>query len=442
MKLLRYGTPGQEKPGLLDKSGQIRDLSGAIPDITGDTLTPQSLQRIQSLDPAKLPAVAGSPRLGPCVSRVGKFICIGLNYSDHAAEAGMKPPAEPVVFMKATSAITGPNDNVVIPRTSVKSDWEVELGVIIGSQTKYVSESEALNHVAGYCVVNDLSERTFQLEGTGQWVKGKSADTFGPIGPWLVTRDEVPDPQNLQMWLKINGHQFQNGNTKTMIFSILSHRRLPEPLHVAPTWRHHLHRHAAGGGHGPKAAQISRAWGQDRTRHPRSRRPNPISSSRRVGARHAGPVMSLSTLPAATTSALKTLPHPALQKFLRPMRCRPMVALAQPKSMPGFDVFKQFRRHPVRSVARYNSGKPPAKYQRDRLRRTLETQAASVCPNPSSSGSADELAPETPPSNSANSKTTCSCASNARGTENSEHQKQTANRRCSHVRISSSDRAV
>ncbi|MGC1902274.1 MAG: fumarylacetoacetate hydrolase family protein [Candidatus Acidiferrum sp.] len=220
MKLLRYGTPGQEKPGLLDKTGQIRDLSAAIPDISGDTITPQSLQRIQSLDPAKLPTVSGSPRFGPCVSRVGKFLCIGLNYSDHAAEAGMKPPAEPVVFMKATSAITGPNDNVVIPRTSVKSDWEVELGVIIGSQTKYVSESEALNHVAGYCVVNDLSERTFQLEGTGQWVKGKSADTFGPIGPWLVTRDEVPDPQNLQMWLKINGHQFQNGNTKTMIFSV------------------------------------------------------------------------------------------------------------------------------------------------------------------------------------------------------------------------------
>lgn len=220
MKLLRYGTPGQEKPGLLDKTGQIRDLSAAIPDISGDTITPQSLQRIRSLDPAKLPTVSGSPRLGPCVSRVGKFLCIGLNYSDHAAEAGMKPPAEPVVFMKATSAITGPNDNVVIPRTSVKSDWEVELGVIIGSQTKYVSESEALNHVAGYCVVNDLSERTFQLEGTGQWVKGKSADTFGPIGPWLVTRDEVPDPQNLQMWLKINGHPFQNGNTKTMIFSV------------------------------------------------------------------------------------------------------------------------------------------------------------------------------------------------------------------------------
>jgi 2-keto-4-pentenoate hydratase/2-oxohepta-3-ene-1,7-dioic acid hydratase in catechol pathway len=220
MKLLRYGQPGQEKPALLDKSNQLRDLSAAIPDITGDTITPQSLQRLQSLDPAKLPLVPGTPRLGPCVSRVGKFICIGLNYSDHAAEAGMKPPAEPVVFMKATSAITGPNDNVVIPRTSVKSDWEVELGVVIGSQTKYVSESEALNHVAGYCVVNDLSERTFQLEGTGQWVKGKSADTFGPIGPWLVTRDEVPDPQDLQMWLKINGHQFQNGNTKTMIFSV------------------------------------------------------------------------------------------------------------------------------------------------------------------------------------------------------------------------------
>lgn len=220
MKLLRYGTPGQEKPGLLDKSGQIRDLSNAIPDITGDTITPQSLQRLRSLDPTKLPAVSGNPRLGPCVSRVGKFICIGLNYSDHAAESGMKAPSEPVVFMKATSAITGPNDNVVIPRNSVKSDWEVELGVIIGSQTKYVSESDALNHVAGYCVVNDLSERTFQLEGTGQWVKGKSADSFGPIGPWLVTRDEVPDPQNLQMWLKINGHQFQNGNTKTMIFSV------------------------------------------------------------------------------------------------------------------------------------------------------------------------------------------------------------------------------
>lgn len=220
MKLLRYGLPGKEKPGLLDKNNQIRDLSGLIPDVADDALSPQSLQRLLSTDATTLPPVAGNPRIGSCVGQVGKFICIGLNYSDHAAEAGMAAPAEPVVFMKATSAICGPNDNVVIPRNSQKSDWEVELGVVIGSPTKYVTEADALKHVAGYCVVNDLSERAFQLEGTGQWVKGKSADTFGPIGPWLVTKDEVPDPQNLQMWLKINGHQFQNGNSKTMIFSV------------------------------------------------------------------------------------------------------------------------------------------------------------------------------------------------------------------------------
>jgi 2-keto-4-pentenoate hydratase/2-oxohepta-3-ene-1,7-dioic acid hydratase in catechol pathway len=220
MKLLRYGQPGKEKPGLLDKSNQIRDLSAVVPDLAGEAFMPDSLKRISALDPSSLPLVSGTPRIGPCVGRVGKFICIGLNYSDHAAESGMKVPTEPVVFMKATSAVCGPDDNVIIPRNSVKTDWEVELGVVIGTEAKYVSEADALNYVAGYCVVNDLSERAFQLEGTGQWVKGKSADTFGPIGPWLVTRDEVPDPQNLNMWLKINGHQFQNGTTNTMVFGV------------------------------------------------------------------------------------------------------------------------------------------------------------------------------------------------------------------------------
>ncbi len=220
MKLLRYGQPGKEKPALLDNSNQLRDLSAVIPDITGEALSPDSLKRIAALDPSSLPLVSGQHRIGPCVARVGKFICIGLNYSDHAAESGMNVPTEPVVFMKATSAISGPNDNVIIPRNSVKTDWEVELGVVIGTEAKYVDEAKALDYVAGYCVVNDLSERTFQLEGTGQWVKGKSADTFGPIGPWLVTKDEVPDPQNLNMWLKVNGHQFQNGTTKTMVFGV------------------------------------------------------------------------------------------------------------------------------------------------------------------------------------------------------------------------------
>jgi 2,4-diketo-3-deoxy-L-fuconate hydrolase len=220
VKLLRYGQPGKEKPGLLDKSNQIRDLSATIPDLAGKALSLHSLERLGGIDPNSLPFVPDHPRIGPCVGHVGKFICIGLNYSDHAAESGMAAPAEPVVFMKATSAISGPDDNVVIPRHSQKTDWEVELGVVIGATAKYVTEANALQHVAGYCVVNDLSERAFQLESTGQWTKGKSADTFGPIGPWLVTRDEVPDPQNLQMWLKINGHQYQNGSTKTMIFSV------------------------------------------------------------------------------------------------------------------------------------------------------------------------------------------------------------------------------
>ena len=220
MKLLRYGVLGHEKPGILDADNCIRDLSGVVPDLAGDTLSPASILRLRQIDPSHLPLVDDHPRIGACVGRVGKFICIGLNYSDHAAEAGMKVPAEPVVFMKATSAVMGPNDNVVIPRGGTKTDWEVELGVVIGKPVKYVTGADAMAHVAGYCVVNDLSERAFQLEGTGQWVKGKSADTFGPIGPWLVTPDEIPDPQNLPMWLEVNGHRYQNGSTCTMIFGI------------------------------------------------------------------------------------------------------------------------------------------------------------------------------------------------------------------------------
>jgi 2-keto-4-pentenoate hydratase/2-oxohepta-3-ene-1,7-dioic acid hydratase in catechol pathway len=220
MKLLRFGNRGQEKPGALDSEGQIRDLSGVVADIAGAALLPDSLEGLRQMDLHTLPLVAGSPRLGPCIGSVGKFLCIGLNYSDHAAESGMAVPAEPVLFMKATSAICGPNDNVVIPRGSQKTDWEVELGVVIGKETRYVREEDALSHVAGYCVVNDLSERAFQLEGTGQWVKGKSADTFGPIGPWLVTADEVPDPQSLKLWLDVDGHRYQNGSTSTMVFGV------------------------------------------------------------------------------------------------------------------------------------------------------------------------------------------------------------------------------
>jgi 2-keto-4-pentenoate hydratase/2-oxohepta-3-ene-1,7-dioic acid hydratase in catechol pathway len=220
MKLLRYGDPGREKPGVLDADGSIRDLSGVISDLAGDVLLPDSIDRLSRLDRSALPLVGGDARLGPCVGRVGKFICIGLNYSDHAAESGMAVPAEPILFMKATSAICGPNDNVTIPRGSQKTDWEVELGIVIGKPAKYVAEGDALSHVAGYCVVNDLSERAFQLEGTGQWVKGKSADTFGPIGPWLVTADEVPDPQNLELTLDVDGHTYQRGTTRNMIFGV------------------------------------------------------------------------------------------------------------------------------------------------------------------------------------------------------------------------------
>ena len=205
---------------MLAPDGSLRDLSGIVPDISGATLLPDALAEIASLDWHRLPTVPAGTRLGPCVGQVGKFMCIGLNYADHAAESGMEVPREPVLFMKATSAICGPDDGIVIPRGSEKTDWEVELGVVIGKEAKYVSEADAMDHVAGYCVINDLSERAFQIEGTGQWTKGKSADTFGPIGPWLVTKDEVPDPQNLAMWLEVDGHRYQDGSTKTMVYGV------------------------------------------------------------------------------------------------------------------------------------------------------------------------------------------------------------------------------
>ncbi len=219
MKLLRYGPPGQEKPGILDKDNNIRDLSAHIGDLAGDVLLPEGLAKISDIEPGSLPLVNGSPRIGACISQIGKFMCIGLNYADHAAESGHPVPDEPVLFAKATSAVCGPDDDIVMPRGSTKTDWEVELGIIIGKPAKYVSEEDALNHVAGYCVINDVSERALQLEGTGQWVKGKSCDTFGPIGPWLVTTDEITNPQNLGIWLEINGHRYQNGNTRTMVFT-------------------------------------------------------------------------------------------------------------------------------------------------------------------------------------------------------------------------------
>ncbi len=218
MKLARYGPAGQERPALVDRDGRLRDLSGHVEDICGATITPDSLAELATLEPASLPLVEGEPRLGPCVGSVGKFLCIGLNYSDHAAETGAIVPPEPVLFMKATSAIIGPNDDVRLPRGSAKTDWEVELGVVIGSTAKYVSENEAARHIAGYCVVNDVSEREFQLERHGTWDKGKGCDTFGPIGPWLVTADEVGDPGDLAMWLEVNGHRYQDGSTATMVY--------------------------------------------------------------------------------------------------------------------------------------------------------------------------------------------------------------------------------
>ena len=218
MKLLRYGTPGQERPGLLDAQGQVRDLSGIIDDVNGKTISAETLAQLAALDIESLPLVDKNLRLGPCVNQVGKFICIGVNYADHAAESGLAVPAEPVVFMKATSAITGPNDPVIKPRNSTKLDWEVELGIVIGKHASYVEESDAMDYIAGYCVINDVSEREFQLERGGQWDKGKGCDSFGPLGPYLVTKDEVPDPLNLNLWLKVNGKTFQNGSTNQMVF--------------------------------------------------------------------------------------------------------------------------------------------------------------------------------------------------------------------------------
>ena len=220
MKLLRYGEPGMEKPGLLAGDGSIRDLSAHVTDIAGQTISSEGLAALARIDPTSLPEVTGNPRLGACVAGTGKFICIGLNYSDHAAETNATVPPEPIIFMKATSAIVGPNDDVEIPRDSRKTDWEVELGVVIGKAAKYVTEDAAMDHVAGYCVINDVSERAFQAEHHGQWTKGKSADTFGPTGPWLVTRDEVADPQDLGMWLEVNGHRYQNGSTRTMVYGV------------------------------------------------------------------------------------------------------------------------------------------------------------------------------------------------------------------------------
>lgn len=220
MKLLRYGESGAERPAIMDADGRMRDLSSVIADIDGAALSPHSLRRIAELDPSGLPLVEGNPRIGSAIARPGKFLCVGLNYADHARETGKEPPAEPVLFSKATTALCGPNDDVEIPRGSDRTDWEVELGVVIGMRAKYVDEASALDHVAGYALVNDLSERRFQSERGGQWVKGKSHDTFGPVGPWLVTKDEIGDVQNLDLWLNVDGHRRQTGNTRTMIFGV------------------------------------------------------------------------------------------------------------------------------------------------------------------------------------------------------------------------------
>jgi 2-keto-4-pentenoate hydratase/2-oxohepta-3-ene-1,7-dioic acid hydratase in catechol pathway len=220
MKLVRYGAPGREKPGIIDSQGRIRDLSGVVPDIAGETLSPRGLAKIRKAKVEKLPLVRNSVRLGPCVGHVGNYVAIGLNYADHAAESGMPIPKEPIIFNKAPNCIVGPYDDIMLPNGSQKTDWEVELAVVIGSRARYVSKKDALDFVAGYCVANDVSERHFQLEGTGQWTKGKGCETFGPLGPWLVTKDEIPAPQNLSMWLDVNGERMQKGSTQTMIFDV------------------------------------------------------------------------------------------------------------------------------------------------------------------------------------------------------------------------------
>ncbi|HUC66702.1 MAG TPA: fumarylacetoacetate hydrolase family protein [Stellaceae bacterium] len=241
MKLLRYGPRGQEKPGMLDRDGQLRDLSGAIKDLTADALAPAALDKLRKLDPASLPAVSGNPRLGPCVAGISKLVCVGLNYVDHAKEAGMQIPTEPVLFLKAISSLSGPNDPVMLPKGAEKGDWEVELGIVIGTKAQYVSVHDALKHVAGYCIANDVSERNYQLERGGNWSKGKSADTFCPLGPWLVTADEVPDPQALDLFCEVSGQRMQNGSTRNMIFncahivSYISHFMTLMPGDVIPT---------------------------------------------------------------------------------------------------------------------------------------------------------------------------------------------------------------
>ena len=241
MKLLRYGPKGQEKPGMLDRDGKLRDLSGVIADLTPEALAPAALDRLRKLDPAQLPLVTGEPRIGTCVANIPKLVCIGLNYTDHANETGNPIPKEPVMFLKATSSISGPNDDVILPKASTKGDWEVELGIVIGTKAQYVAEHDALKHVAGYCIVNDVSERAFQMERGGQWTKGKSCDTFAPIGPWLVTADEVPDPQALELICEVSGEVMQKGTTRNMIFtcaqigSYLSHFMTLLPGDVIPT---------------------------------------------------------------------------------------------------------------------------------------------------------------------------------------------------------------
>jgi 2-keto-4-pentenoate hydratase/2-oxohepta-3-ene-1,7-dioic acid hydratase in catechol pathway len=241
MKLLRYGSKGQEKPGLLDSAGKLRDLSATIADVNPETLAPAALDRLRKLDPASLPPVSGAPRIGTCLTQIPKIVCVGLNYTDHAKETGSPIPKEPILFMKATSALNGPNDDVMLPKDSHKGDWEVELGIVIGSVARYVSVHDSLKHVAGYCIVNDVSEREFQIERGGQWTKGKSADTFCPIGPWLVTADEVPDPGKLDLFCEVNGKRMQNGTTANLIFSVahivsyISHFMTLLPGDVIPT---------------------------------------------------------------------------------------------------------------------------------------------------------------------------------------------------------------
>ena len=241
MKLLRYGPRGQEKPGLLDRNGKIRDLSGKIGDLGPASLAPAALDALRKLDPESLPLVSGTPRIGPCVADVPKLVCVGLNYRDHAAESGMALPPEPVLFLKATTSINGPNDDVILPKGATKGDWEVELGIVIGTKAQYVAEKDAFKYVAGYCIVNDVSERNFQLERAGQWTKGKSCDTFAPIGPWLVTADEVPDPQNLDLLCEVGGETMQKGSTRNMIFtcativSYASHFMTLLPGDIIPT---------------------------------------------------------------------------------------------------------------------------------------------------------------------------------------------------------------